>query len=367
MVSLEQAVAAPYVGSRLADAGARGIKIERAEGDFARAYDSVVHGQSAYFVWLNRGKESIVLDIKDSGDAKLLHTMIDKADIFIQNLAPGAAARAGFGSEALRQRNPRLITCDISGYGDDGPYRHMKAYDLLIQAETGLASVTGSPQGPGRVGVSIVDIGAGLNAYNGILQALLGRARNGQGDAMKVSLFDAMADWMTVPYLVQEHTGQAPPRVGLKHPGIAPYGAYTASDGKQVVMSIQNEREWRRLCTDVLGEEKIADDPRFRDNESRVTHRGDLDALIKARFASLDRNQISQRLNAARIAFGALNSVADLTRHPQLRRITVTTPGGPVTLPAPPVRHDREPPAPGPVPGLGQHSEAIRREFAADD
>ena len=364
MVSLEQAVAAPYAGSRLADAGARVIKIERAEGDFARGYDSVAHGQSAYFVWLNRGKESIVLDIKDGEDAKLLHTLIDRADVFIQNLAPGAAERAGFGSNALRARNPGLITCDISGYGEDGPYRDMKAYDLLIQAETGLASVTGSPEGPGRVGVSIVDIGAGLNAFNGILQALVGRARTGEGCALKVSLFDAMADWMTVPFLYQEHTGNAPARVGMNHPSIAPYGAYTGNDGRQVVIAIQNEREWVRLCAEVLDDPDMVRDPRFCDNETRVVNRDDLDARIDAVFASLDRVEITRRLNAAKIAFGALNSVADLSHHSQLRRVTIDTPAGPIDMPAPPVRYGEEAANPGPVPGLGQHSDAIRKEFS---
>ncbi len=366
VVSLEQAVAAPYAASRLADSGARVIKIERAEGDFARGYDSVALGQSAYFVWLNRGKESVVLDIKDGKDAELLHAMIDRADVFIQNLAPGAAARAGFGSNALRARNPGLITCDISGYGEDGPYQDMKAYDLLIQAETGLASVTGSADGPGRVGVSIVDIGAGLNAFNGILLALVGRARTGRGEALKVSLFDAMADWMTVPLLYQDHTGVAPGRVGMNHPGIAPYGAYSGGDGKQVVIAIQNEREWARLCTEVLGDPEMARDPRFCDNESRVAHRGDLDARIDAVFGSLDRDQISERLKTAKVAFGALNSVADLSEHPQLRRVTVATPAGPVAMPAPPVRHAGKPSNPGPVPGLDEHGDAIRKEFAHD-
>jgi crotonobetainyl-CoA:carnitine CoA-transferase CaiB-like acyl-CoA transferase len=367
VVSLEQAVAAPYVASRLAEAGARVIKVERADGDFARAYDSVVNGESAYFVWLNRGKESIVLDIKDDKDAQLLHNIIDKADVFIQNLAPGAADRAGFGSDALRARNPDLITCDISGYGEDGPYRDMKAYDLLIQAETGLASVTGRPEGPGRVGVSIADISAGLYAFNGILLALLQRAETGAGDTLKVSLFDAMADCMSVPMLLQDYTGKPPERVGMNHPNIAPYGAYSSNDDKQVVVSIQNEREWERFCAEVLKNSELARDARFCNNESRVANRDELDDKINAVFGTLVRNEIAQRLKTAKVAFGALNSVADLSRHPQLRRVTVETTAGPVTMPAPPVRHSNNKSTPGPVPTLGQHTDAIRAEFSGTE
>ncbi len=367
VVSLDQAVAAPYVASRLAEAGARVIKVERAAGDFARDYDSVVNGESAYFVWLNRGKESIVLDIKDYKDAQLLHNMIDQADVFIQNLAPGAADRAGFGSDALRARNPGLITCDISGYGEDGPYRDMKAYDLLIQAETGLASVTGSPEAPGRVGVSIADISAGLYAFNGILLALLQRAKTGEGDALKVSLFDAMADWMSVPMLFQNYTGKAPQRLGMNHPSIAPYGAYSSNDDKQVIVSIQSKREWERFCAEVLKNSELARDPRFCNNESRVANRDELDDKINAVFGTLERNEIVRRLKAAMVAFGALNSVADLTRHPQLRRVTVETPAGPVIMPAPPIRYLNNKFTPGPVPQLGQHTDAIRAEFSGEE
>jgi crotonobetainyl-CoA:carnitine CoA-transferase CaiB-like acyl-CoA transferase len=367
VVSLDQAVAAPYVASRLAEAGARVIKVERAAGDFARDYDSVVNGESAYFVWLNRGKESIVLDIKDYKDAQLLHNMIDQADVFIQNLAPGAADRAGFGSDALRARNPGLITCDISGYGEDGPYRDMKAYDLLIQAETGLASVTGSPEAPGRVGVSIADISAGLYAFNGILLALLQRAKTGEGDALKVSLFDAMADWMSVPMLFQNYTGKAPQRLGMNHPSIAPYGAYSSNDDKQVIVSIQSKREWERFCAEVLKNSELARDPRFCNNESRVANRDELDDKINAVFGTLERDEIVQRLKTAMVAFGALNSVADLTRHPQLRRVTVETPAGPVIMPAPPIRYLNNKSTPGPVPQLGQHTDAIRAEFSGEE
>ncbi len=251
VVALEQAVAAPYCTAKFADAGARVIKIERPEGDFARRYDKYVKGLATYFVWLNRGKESIVLDIKAADDAALLHRILAKADVFIQNLAPGAAARAGFGAESLRAHYPRLVTCDISGYGEDGPYRDMKAYDLLVQAESGLASVTGGPEGPGRVGVSVCDIATGLAAYSAILEALYERERTGRGSGVALSLFDVMADWMSVPLLQYLHSGTAPARVGMNHPSIAPYGAYP-TQGEPIVISIQNEREWRAFCEGVL-------------------------------------------------------------------------------------------------------------------
>ena len=364
VISLEQAVAAPYCASRLADAGARVIKIERPEGDFARGYDRVVAGESTYFVWLNRGKESIALDIKDPGDRTLLQRMISRADVFIQNLAPGAAARAGFDPAELRTRNPRLVTCSISGYGEDGPYARMKAYDLLVQAETGMAAVTGRPEGPGRVGVSVCDVGAGMYAYMAILEALYARERGGEGREIAVSLFDAMADWMNVPFLHQIHSGQAPARVGLAHPSIAPYGVYAAGDGGEVVISIQNEREWARFCAEALERPELAGDARFRDNPARVANRPALDREIAAVFGPLTREQMIERLRRAEIAYGAVNSVADLAAHPQLRRIAVETPSGPAELIAPPARHRGEDRVYGPVPGLDQHGAAIRKEFA---
>lgn len=363
IVSLEQAVAAPLCTARLADAGARVIKIERAEGDFARGYDHIVHGESAYFVWLNRGKESLVLDIKQADDAALLHRILAKADVFIQNLAPGAAARAGFGSAALRDRHPRLITCDISGYGEEGPYRDMKAYDLLIQCEAGLADITGGPEQSGRVGVSVADIGCGMNAHAAILEALLSRARNGIGSGIAVSLFDGLAEWMAVPLLHQDYAGVAPARIGIAHASIAPYGAFEARDGKRIVLSIQNEREWQRFCEIVLECPGLASMERFCDNMRRVENRAALHAEIDAIFQTLDAAEIKARLEAAKIAFGALNSVAEFSRHPQLRRVTVETPTGPVALPAPPaiVRDGRA--VPGAVPAIGAHSAAIRAEF----
>jgi crotonobetainyl-CoA:carnitine CoA-transferase CaiB-like acyl-CoA transferase len=253
VVSLEQAVAAPTCSQKLADAGARVIKVERREGDFARGYDTAAAGLSSYFVWLNRGKESIALDIKDAADKSLLARLVARADVFIQNLAPGALARAGFGSAALRARHKRLITVDISGYGEEGDYARMKAYDLLVQAESGLASVTGHPAGPGRVGVSVVDIATGMNAHAAVLEALIARGITGRGTGIAVSLFDAMADWMNVPLLFLEGTGRAPERVGLAHPSICPYGAFATSDGALVLVSVQNEREWAGFCAGVLG------------------------------------------------------------------------------------------------------------------
>lgn len=365
VVALEQAVAAPYCTSRLADAGARVIKIERKEGDFARGYDHVAHGESAYFVWTNRGKESVCLDIKDQGDRALLARMVARADVFIQNLAPGAAERAGFGSAELRRRHPRLITCDISGYGEDGPCRDMKAYDLLVQSETGLAAITGAPEGPGRVGVSVADIACGMNAHTAILQALYQRERTGSGAAIALSLFDSIADWMSVPLMHFEYGGSAPQRVGLNHPSIAPYGAYACGDGRQVVLSIQNEREWKTFCQVALQRPDIATDPRFDANPRRVAHRRELDGEIARVFSQLTQDQVIERLNQARIAFGRLNQVADLARHSQLRRISVDTPSGPVLSVAPPIRWRGQDFTPGPVPAIGQHDDAIRREFKA--
>jgi crotonobetainyl-CoA:carnitine CoA-transferase CaiB-like acyl-CoA transferase len=363
VIALEQAVAAPYCSSRLADAGARVIKVEREEGDFARHYDHVANGESAYFVWLNRGKESVCLDIKDPEDAALLQRMVQRADVFIQNLAPGAAARAGFDSVELRAHNPRLITVDISGYGDSGSYREMKAYDLLVQCETGLAAITGAPERPGRVGVSVCDIACGMYAHAAVLQALLERERTGLGQGLSVSLFDALADWMTVPLLHQDYGGKAPERVGLNHPSIAPYGAYTCGDGDQVVISIQNNREWRNLCEQVLDRPEMVEDPLFRDNVDRCANRPALDARIDAVFGSMSRGELVARLFDARIAFGSVNSVADLSTHEQLRRAAVDTPSGPIEAVAPPVQRADGDMALRPVPALGEHSSQIRREF----
>jgi itaconate CoA-transferase len=365
VVSLEQAVAAPYCSARLADVGARVIKIERAEGDFARLYDTSVQGLSSYFVWLNRGKESLVADIKNQEDAALLHRLLATADVFIQNLAPGAAARSGFGSDALRDRHERLITVDISGYGETGEYAAMKAYDLLVQAESGLAMVTGHPAGPGRVGVSIADIGCGMNAYTGVLEALIERGQTGRGKGLSVSLFDAVADWMTVPLLYFEGTGKAPQRLGLAHPSICPYGAFATKDGALVLISIQNEREWTTFCTVFLGAPELPRQPGFESNNIRVANRDAVDQLVGQAFAVLTRDEAAARLRAANTAYGFVNDLAALSHHPALRRTKVTLPGGgTAAIVAPAVIAAGETLTLGSVPAIGQDSAAIRSEFA---
>ncbi len=365
VVSLEQAVAAPYCSSRLADAGARVIKIERPEGDFARGYDKAANGLSSYFVWLNRGKQSLVADIKAAEDAALLHRILSRADVFIQNLAPGAAARSGFGSDALREKYPRLITVDISGYGDTGDYATMKAYDLLVQAESGLAMITGHPAGPGRVGVSACDIACGMAAHAGVLEALIQRGITGQGKGLKVSLFDGMADWMNVPLLFFEGTGRAPERLGLAHPSICPYGAFTTSDGALVLIAIQNEREWVEFCAKFLDEPDLPLREGFQTNVVRVANRPMVDAHIGAMFARLSRDQAAAKLRAANTAYGFVNDVAAFSHHPALRRAEVATANGPVSIAAPPVLFSDGPRALGPVPAIGEHATAIRAEFAA--
>ena len=362
VVSLEQAVAAPMCSCRLADAGARVIKIERPEGDFARGYDKAVHGESAYFVWLNRGKESVALDLGAEQDKALFEALLVKADVFIQNLKPGALAKLGFPNERLRRLNPRLVICSISGFGEDGPYAARKAYDLLIQAESGLASVTGSPDAPGRVGVSVVDIATGLNAHAAIIEALLLRARTGEGSVISVSMFDAMADWMTVP-LLQHEGGQSPKRMGLAHPSISPYGVFASKNGVGVLISIQNDREWRALVTRVVGDAALADDPRFATNVARVANRPETDGLIARCFAACETAELIDKLAAADIAFAVVNDMDGLARHPQLRRIEVPAPSGPVSYPAPPARRAGASQRFGAVPALGQHTDAVRGEF----
>ncbi len=364
VVALEQAVAAPYCSSRLADAGARVIKIERAEGDFARTYDHVAHGESAYFVWLNRGKESLTLNIKDTSDQMLLHRILKDADIFIQNLAPGAAARVGLGSDQLRDRNTRLITVDISGYGETGPYRDMKAYDLLIQAESGLAAITGPASEAGRVGVSVCDIACGMTAHSAILQALIERSKTGTGQGIQVSLFDCIADWMTVPLLHQDYANKAPQRMGLNHPSIAPYGAYRCKTGPPVVLSIQNCREWISFCGNVLKQPELADHPLFTSNVLRCKNRVALDQAIETVFCQLTQEQLTSRLKQGSIAYGCLNSVADLSRHSQLRRTPVDTPSGPVELVGSPAIIPGRKEGFRPVPAIGEHSQIIREEYS---
>ena len=365
VVALEQALAAPVTSCRLADAGARVIKLERPGGDFARHYDSVVYGESTYFSWANRGKESLVVDLKQQEDAALLERILAHADVYIQNLAPGAAARLGFGSDDLRARHPRLITCDISGYGE-GAYRDMKAYDFLVQCESGLVATSGAPEAMGRIGVSICDIGTGINAYAGILEALLLRGRTGRGSGIQVALFDAAVEWMAVPLAHYELGAGAPPRPGLHHPNIAPYGAFATADGTQVVIAIQNEREWVRFCAAVLERAALAVDARFSSNAARVDHRSALHAAIEPVFARHTREELVARLRAAAIAFAAINDVAALARHPQLRRWPMPVGDDVAQIVAPPVIREFDEGAYRPVPALDEHGPAIRAEFGTD-
>jgi len=365
VVSLEQAVAAPYAASRLADAGARVIKIERPEGDFARGYDADAKGFSSYFVWLNRGKESVTLDLKQPADLQIFKNILTKADVFIQNLMPGALERLGVTMDGLRAADPRLITCDISGYGSTGPFAQMKAYDFLVQAEVGLAQITGAPEEPGRVGVSICDIAAGMTAHAAILQALVARERTGEGRAIELSLFHALADWMNVPYLQHHYGGRQIRRPGLHHPTIAPYGAYGCGDGRMLLISIQNEREWVRLSGEVLDQPGLADDPRFSSNVNRVKNRGELDAIMTGVFARCSIDEIAAKLQAAQIAFGRLNDMDEFTRHPQNRFVFVRTSAGEVRLLSPGAVVNGQMPQLGAVPDLGEHSDSIRAEFSA--
>jgi formyl-CoA transferase len=363
VVSVEQAVAAPQCTCRLADAGARVIKVERPEGDFARYYDHVVHGESANFVWLNRGKQSVVLDLARDDDKALLEAMLAKADVFVQNLKPGALAKLGFGVSRLRKDYPRLICCSISGYGESGPYAQRKAYDLLIQAESGVSSVTGGPDAPARVGVSIVDIAAGLNAYEAILEALIARGRTGEGADISVSMFDAMAEWMTVPLLHGE--GGAPfKRIGLAHAAIAPYGVFKTRDNADILIAIQNDREWRVLADKVLGDAALGTNAKFATNPKRVENRSETDGIVAAVFARHDVAPLSKMLEAADIAFARVNDWELLSKHPHLRRIVVGSPSGPVSMPAPTPLRAGEQRAYGPIPKLGEHTEKIRAEFA---
>ncbi len=365
VVALEQAVAAPYCSSRLADAGARVIKVERPEGDFARGYDTAAHGESSYFVWINRGKESIALDLKIEADLAVLLRLLGEADVFIQNLAPGATQRLGIGSDLLRERFPRLVTCDISGYGDSGRLTRMKAYDLLVQAESGLVSVNGAAGEWGRIGVSVCDINAGLNAVIGIQQALMMRTRTGRGSAVKVSLFDSAAELMSVPYLQARYGGKAPERVGLKHPTIAPYGGFTCADGRDILISIQNEREWTDFCREVLLEPDFALDPRCQTNAARVANRAFVDGKVSTLFASLSSTDVIARLARAQTAYGNINSVQDLIEHPQLRTRSMPVGEQSIEVAALPWITEWDPSSYRPAPAVNQHGEAIRAEFSS--
>jgi itaconate CoA-transferase len=363
VVSLEQAVAAPMCSVRLAEAGARVIKVERPEGDFARGYDRLVEGESAYFVWLNRGKESLVLDLKAEDDRQCLSRILAAADVFVQNLRPGALARLGFTEEALRTANPRLIVCNISGFAADGTMPERKSYDLLIQAETGLCSLTGGPEAPGRVGISICDITTGMTAYQAILEALLARASSGSGTTIDIAMFDVLAELSAVPWLQWRHGGRQPPRLGLRHPSIAPYGVYPCADGTLVLLAIQNEREWQMFCERVLGRPELAADARFADNTARVAHCDDLGTEINAVLSRLDGTRVCALLDAADIAYGRLNDMAGLDSHPEFRAVDCNIASGAVQLPVSAPRFAGEARGHGSVPALGADSARIRAEF----
>jgi len=367
VVSIEHAVAAPLCTARLSDAGARVIKIERQAGDFARRYDTAASGDSSYFAWINHGKESIVLDFKNAQDSTLLNKVLSQADVLVQNLAPGALSRAGFDLDELRARHTRLVTCSISGYGSSDAVKDMKAYDLLVQAESGLISISGGPGEPGRIGVSLCDIGAGVTAYTGILEALLRRSITGCGGHVDESLFSVAAEWMSVPFLHADNGGEAPKRVGLKHPSIAPYGAFPDASGTLTLVSVQNEREWQRLCVDALQQPSLCDDPRYQSNELRVANRSDLDSELASITSRLSTEQFRRALQSASIAYGALNSVDDLLQHAALtRRQVQNSHGVMVSMPAHPVTHDdakADDQSPRCVPTINQHGDAIRREF----
>lgn len=362
VIAIEQAVAAPMCTLRLADAGARVIKIERAEGETARHYDHAVHGTSAYFAWLNRGKESTVLDIKDDNDRALVERMVSQADVFVQNLAPGAASRLGLGSRELAGRFPRLIAVDIVGYRQDTSYRDMRAYDLLIQAESGICAVTGTADTPVKVGVSLADIATGMNAHASILEALIERAATGRGQPIEIAMFDAMADMMSVPLLHHVYADRHTPRAGLAHASIFPYGRVTCLDG-DVVIVVQNPGEWGRLCNGVLEKPELIDDPRFADNPSRVQNREALGEILAGVFAGLSRVEAIRRLEASLLAWSSVSSIEELAAHPALSRLQLDVPGGSFDAVASPVRRHIKG---GPVPALGEQTETIRREFAQE-
>ncbi|HEX3749561.1 MAG TPA: CaiB/BaiF CoA-transferase family protein [Streptosporangiaceae bacterium] len=367
VVALEQAVAAPFATRQLADLGARVIKVERrGGGDFARGYDRAVHGQASAFIWLNRGKESLELDVKAPGDLAVLTALLDRADVFVQNLAPGAADRLGLGAGALRARHPRLITCSVSGYGGDGPYRSKKAYDLLVQAEAGLLSVTGSPDAPARVGASVADIAAGMYAYSGILTALYERERTGRGSSVDVSMLEALGEWMGQPFNFAAYSGQPVPRTGARHPSISPYGPFTAG-GAQVFIGIQNDREWAVFCQRILGRPELIADERFATNPNRAAHDAELTEIIETALAGVAPDRLIERLDEAGIANARLRTLQEFAEHPQLaardRWRPVDTPGGPIRALLPPVTVPGREAAMGPVPAPGQHNDSIRAEL----
>jgi crotonobetainyl-CoA:carnitine CoA-transferase CaiB-like acyl-CoA transferase len=367
VVALEQAVAAPFCSRQLADMGADVIKVERPDGgDFARSYDGAVHGLSAYFAWLNRGKRSIVLDVKRDEERDVLGKLLARADIFIHNLAPGAVERLGFGYDALKVAHPRLIWCGISGYGPDGPYRAKKAYDLLIQAESGIVSLTGAADAPAKVGVSIADIAAGLYGYSSILTALLNRERTGCGERIDISMFECLAEWMMPPIYVWQSTGRSSERVGVRHNMIVPYGAYPCAAGS-VIFAVQNEREWGRFCTVVLHLPLLVHDERFATNAQRLKNRVELEALIEEQFASLTSSEVSARLDDADLANSAINDVQAVANHVQLaargRWVEVSSPSGIIPALLPPHNLVGAPPHMGAVPALGEHTRQVLAEL----
>ncbi len=372
VVSLEQATAAPLCSRQLADLGARVIKVERpGAGDFARAYDTRVKGLASHFVWTNRSKESLTLDLKHPDAHAALMDLLARADVLVQNLAPGAAARMGLSFDALQDHNPRLIVCNISGYGDDGPYRDKKAYDLLIQGEAGFLSVTGTPEAPAKAGISVADIAAGQCASNGILSALLLRARTGRGSAIDVSMLESLAEWMGYPMYYAFEGAPPPPRAGASHASIYPYGPFEAGDGGTVMLGLQNEREWSAFCETVLNDAALATDPRFASNARRNEHRAELQALVLAVFRDLSTAQVLERLDAARIANARVNDMAGLWAHPQLRSrarwTSVGSPAGPIPALLPPGNSNAFDHRMDPVPAVGQHTDAILRELGLDD
>ena len=372
VVAVEQAVAAPFASRQLADLGARVIKIERpGVGDFARAYDTTVKGMASHFVWTNRSKESLTLDLKHAEAVAVLSRLLARADVFLHNLAPGAIDRLGFASSQLRAAHPRLITCEISGYGSSGPYRDKKAYDLLVQSEAGLVSITGTAGTPSKVGISIADIAAGMYAFSGVLAALLRRERTGDGAALEVSMFDALAEWMGFPAYFAGYGGDAPPRSGARHASIAPYGPYTAGDGQVVYLGLQNEREWARFCADVLQRSDLATDERFTTNSARVAHGDELDAVITEAFTALTAAQVVQRLDAAGIANARMNTMREFLDHPQLsarnRWREVESPVGRLRALVPPIAFEDADAAMKPIPALGAHTDTILTELGYAD
>ena len=372
VVSLEHAIAAPLCSRQLADLGARVIKVERpGTGDFARAYDARVKGQASHFVWTNRSKQSLTLDLKHPDAMAALMGLLARADVLVQNLAPGAAARMGLSYEALKDHNPRLIVCNISGYGDDGPYRDKKAYDLLIQSEAGFLSVTGTPETPAKAGISVADIAAGQCASNSILSALLLRATTGRGSAIDVSMLESLAEWMGYPMYYAFDGAPPPPRAGASHASIYPYGPFEAGDGGTVMLGLQNEREWSAFCETVLNDAALATDPRFASNARRNEHRAELQVLVLAVFRDLSTAQVLERLDAARIANARVNDMAGLWAHPQLRSrarwTSVGSPAGPIPALLPPGNSNAFDHRMDPVPAVGQHTDAILRELGLDD